>query len=279
MDSIEEVLRKFKLSEEERDGVCLEEEEMAQGVRECELSLIGKVWGDKLANIGGIRSFVGVMWPQVRNLRVVEIGRNLFQFLFEKEKDMDLVLNKRPWIYDGQPLILLRWRAGLEEEGEALSKTLIWIQLWNIPIHWITKEVGRKVGSIFARVEDVIIPQGGGKDDKHLKILAEIDLTVPLPRGIMVKSNGMVKWIEFKYEKCPDFCFCCGRVGHNERSCGRKGLDKEREPQYGNWLRASYPRSPNRKSRNGNDHREDVREESQFQPKRERIGLRIISCC
>ena len=99
----------------------------------------------------------------------------------------------------------------------------------------------------------MIIPQGGGKEGKHLKILGEIDLSVPLPRGIMVKSNGMVRWIEFKYEKCPDFYFCYGMVGHSERNCGRKGLAKEREPQYGNWLRASYPRSPNRRSRNGNE--------------------------
>ena len=47
MEGIEEVLRKFRLSEEKRVGVQLEEEEVVIGVLECKQSLIGKVWGDK----------------------------------------------------------------------------------------------------------------------------------------------------------------------------------------------------------------------------------------
>ena len=43
MENIEEVLRRFKLSKEERDGVCLDEVDMAKGVLECKLSLVGKV--------------------------------------------------------------------------------------------------------------------------------------------------------------------------------------------------------------------------------------------
>ena len=69
------------------------------------------------------------MWFQVKNLKVIKIGRNLFHFIFEKEKDIELVMNRRPWIYDGQPLILLQWKAGLEEDEEALSTRLIWVQI------------------------------------------------------------------------------------------------------------------------------------------------------
>ena len=65
----------------------------------------------------------------------MEIGSKLFQFIFYQEKDMELVMNKRPWIYDGQPLILLKWRTGLEEDEKAMSKKLIWVQIWNIPLH------------------------------------------------------------------------------------------------------------------------------------------------
>ena len=43
MERIEEVLRKFPLSESEREGVCLENEKLEEGIKECKLSLIGKV--------------------------------------------------------------------------------------------------------------------------------------------------------------------------------------------------------------------------------------------
>ena len=96
MENIEEVLRRFKFSEKERDGVHLDNKEMAKGVLECKLSLIGKVWGEKQTNIRGVKSFANSMWPQVNNLKVMEIGRNLFHFIFEKENDIEVVMSKRP---------------------------------------------------------------------------------------------------------------------------------------------------------------------------------------
>ena len=43
MEHIEELLRKFTLSESEREGVCLGNEKLEKGIKECRLSLIGKV--------------------------------------------------------------------------------------------------------------------------------------------------------------------------------------------------------------------------------------------
>ncbi|XP_027157572.1 uncharacterized protein LOC113759204 [Coffea eugenioides] len=247
MDTLEEVMRRFSLSNSEKEGVWLDEEEITKGVEECSLSLIGKVWGEKKANSTGVRSFADNMWLHPKNLKVTEIRTNLFQFSFGLKSDLDRALNGRPWIYDGQPLILLKWREGIEDDLEVFDKGRIWIQVWNLPLHWLTKEVGRKIGGIFSEVLEVIVPPGGGKEGKHMKMLVEFDLTMPLPRGTTVKFNGKGRWVEFRYEKCPDFCFCCGIIGHSEKNCGLKGSTMKREQQYGNWLRASFPRSPNRK--------------------------------
>ena len=92
----------------------------------------------------------------------------MFQFMFESRKDIELVLSKRPWIYDGQPLVLLEWKAGLKEAKMAFSKTLVWVQIWNIHLYWAMKKARRKIGGIFTGVREVIIPQGEGKDGRHL---------------------------------------------------------------------------------------------------------------
>ena len=86
------------------------------------------------------------MWPFVKNMNVIEIGINMFQFVFNNERDMDRVLNGRPWIYDNMPPVILPWKEGVEQDEGAFTKTWIWVQLWNLPIHWVTKEVGRKIG-------------------------------------------------------------------------------------------------------------------------------------
>lgn len=111
----------------------------------------------------------------------------------------------------------------------------------------ITKDAGKKIGGVFLSVKEVIIPNGGSKGGKHIKILVEIDLTQPLLRGTMVKMNGIIKWVEFRYECCPDFCYCCGMMGHNENNCKDNGRNIQRETQYGAWMKASNPRSPVKK--------------------------------
>ena len=83
----------------------------------------------------------------------------------------------------------------------------------------MSKEAGRKIGRVFEEAKEVIIIQTGGKEGKHIKMRVMANIAQPLLRETMVCMNGMNKWATFKYERCPDFCYDCGRIGHNERSC------------------------------------------------------------
>ena len=60
---------------------------------------------------------------------------------------------------------------------------------------------------------------------------------------------------------------------HIERNCSSRGLNRDGEAQFGNWMRASYPRSPTKKYRNGRDFSKDEGEESQGQDRRSGSGL------
>ena len=86
----------------------------------------------------------------------------------------------------------------------------------------------------------MLVPQSGDKEGRHLKILALVDLSKPLLKGTVVKTAGALKWISFKYERCPDFCYSCGIVGYSERSCKEKRVlgGSILENQYAPWLRA-----------------------------------------
>ena len=73
-----------------------------------------------------------------------------------------------------------------------------------------------------------------------MKIMVEVDLLQPLPRGTLVKLEGVNTWVEFRFERCPDFCYNCGIIGHGDKSCiGDKREGQTcREGQYGAWMRA-----------------------------------------
>ncbi|XP_027082492.1 uncharacterized protein LOC113780666 [Coffea eugenioides] len=243
-----ELLQKFSLAGNELAGAMLNPEDLNSEVRECEGSLIGRIMGEKVANFTGVKNFVAAAWSYPKNLTVMELGPNLYQFNIPNLEERDRIVEGGPWVIDNQVMILRMWSEEIEENYGAFATAPSWMQPWNLPVHWLTKEVGRKIGAVFKEVKEVIIPQSGGKEGRHLKILALVDLSTPLLRGTVVQTAGTFKWVVFKYERYPDFCYNCGVVGHSERSCKEQRVTMARlsENQYGPWIRAGSTISPSK---------------------------------
>jgi hypothetical protein len=54
----------------------------------------------------------------------------------------------------------------------------------------------------------------------------------------MISPEGAKMWVHFCYERLPLFCFRCGVLGHELKTCCNT-LDTEGgKLQYGDWLRA-----------------------------------------
>ena len=74
-----------------------------------------------------------------------------------------------------------------------------------------------------------------------------MDITQPLCRGRMVRIGGNPsRWVDFRYERLPIFCYWCGKVDHDERDCIQWIQSKEtlrsEDKQFGAWMRASPDR-------------------------------------
>lgn len=108
----------------------------------------------------------------------------------------------------------------------------------------MAKEVGVKIGKLFSQVCDVMIPEFGGR---LIKILAIVNLDKPLLRVATMKLNGVICWVDFKYEKLADVCYYCEQVGHLDKMCHARGEDVRnkvlKEGQYGDWLKGVSGRS------------------------------------
>ncbi|XP_027071609.1 uncharacterized protein [Coffea arabica] len=245
-EDIADILQGFTLLNKELQITELGTQELAFGIKECQSSLLGKIVGEKIANFTGVKNFVTSAWGYPRDLTVAELGPNLFQFILPRQDDRERIAQGGPWIIDNQLLVLNSWYEGIENDEKAFNLAPLWVQVWNLPVHYISKEVGKKIGSVFHLVKDVIIPQTGGKEGRHLKLAVVVDITQPLLRGTTIKVAGIAKWIQFKYERCPDFCYKCGRIGHSERSCSMVvcGREGQKDNQYEIWMRAGYGNGP-----------------------------------
>lgn len=74
----------------------------------------------------------------------------------------------------------------------------------------------------------------------------QLDVSKKLLRGKKIAiEGGEERWIAFKYERFPNFCYRCGLLSHGMRDCleGR-GEVPSKQPvlQYRAWLRSEVPR-------------------------------------
>ena len=74
-----------------------------------------------------------------------------------------------------------------------------------------------------------------------------MDITKKLVRGKKITiEGGECRWIHFKYERLPNFCYKCGLLSHAIRDCPDSvGLNvqfDENQFQYGAWLRGKPSR-------------------------------------
>lgn len=244
------MLENFKLSEKEEGGVVLSSQDIRNSQAQCDKSLVGKIFGGNTVNLQGLKQTMSMLWCLEGSLKVIELKNKMYQFVFSVEDERKRVLEKRPWTFENQVLVLHPWRDGIVSDAKAFLSTQIWVQAWNIPAQWLSSETVWKIGTLFNQCSNVIISENGSKEGRYAKLLVEIDLTKPLIRGSKLRCNGEMQWIMFRYENLPFYCFYCGMIGHGERLCDKKMSDARigrlTEGEYGDWLRALNIRGSNK---------------------------------
>lgn len=234
-------LQSFHLLAEEGVGIELEEKDVAFSKDECGRCLVGKFFGDKRVNFVGLRNTLTSIWPLKSTVKIRELGINLFQFVFANLEDMKRVVNGRVWTFNQQYLILKEWKESMNVHNEPFNSVQIWVQIWNVPLKWMSKEVGAKIGKLFSKVCEVLIPETGSSRGICIKLLATVNLEKSLLRGANIKLGSEVCWVDFKYEQIAAFYFYYRWVGHSERLCASRGedlrLNKLKKCQYGEWLK------------------------------------------
>ena len=76
------------------------------------------------------------------------------------------------------------------------------------------------IGTKLGEVMDVDVLESGVNWGKFLQVRVQIDITKKLVRGKRnVIEGGEQRWITFKYERLPNFCYRYGLLSHKVKEC------------------------------------------------------------
>ncbi|MED6208395.1 hypothetical protein PIB30_044585 [Stylosanthes scabra] len=92
-----------------------------------------------------------------------------------------------------------RWKEDKPIEDADFIHVPIWLQFWNLPEHYKTKELGRKLGSSFGDIIKTDLFQVTGLERCIVKAKVWLDLTKPLRRSLKVSGpNKIILNIDLK---------------------------------------------------------------------------------
>ena len=245
-DELEKLGKKLSFTEEEDESISLGSGTMEAAKMVGKKSLLMKVLSHKYMNVEALRKNMRMLWKQNKGVQINEIGEELFLAEFGDGRDKKRIMDMSPWTYEKQ-LILLK-----EFEGEQAPKDIqlwqspFWVQIHNLPLHSRTREIGWEIGSKLGEVVEVDVAESGVHWGKYLRVRVQLDVMKKLIWGKKITiKGGEQRWIMFKYEHLPNFCYRCEMLSRGLRDCseGKEEVLSELPTlQYGAWLRGKVSR-------------------------------------
>lgn len=151
------------------------------------------------------------------------------------------MLSNGPWSFDGAMLVVNSIKMGEDPTVVLLVEMEIWIEIYNLPVGFMSEAVGKQLGNFFGRFISYDPSNNSSIWREYMRIHIALDVRCPLQRKKkIVRRNKAEVVVNCKYEKLADFCFLCGLLSHTERFCKKKfdGDSEQMSREWGNWLRA-----------------------------------------
>ncbi|CAE6075255.1 unnamed protein product [Arabidopsis arenosa] len=181
-------------------------------------SIIGKLLCPENQKLSSLIHEMPRLWRVNNRARGIALPNDKFQFIFDSENDLSMVLEAGAWTFNDWSMTLERW---VENPPADYLKVLpIWIRLRNIPVNFNTADTAREIAEHIGQVThvafDPLKPQSRG----FVRVRILFDVSKPLKNSRELQlPTGEVVDIGIEYERIRRRCYHCKRLTHDKERC------------------------------------------------------------
>ena len=215
-DMLHKAIKSMSLEEEE--PLTLPDSPRFRVYDKNETSLLGRLLNPDCQSMACMIEYMPTAWRVYGRVRRIALSRDRFQFVFQREEDLQTVLDDRPWSYNHWAMVIDRWTANPPENF--LQSMELWIRIRHIPVNLFTTDTMYALAKEIGKVEEIAYHPKVSHTKEYIcaKVLFNVDNPLKAFRKLNVSKEETVT-IEYEYEKIHKRCFHCLRLTHEKILC------------------------------------------------------------
>ncbi|CAO2838528.1 unnamed protein product [Amaranthus hypochondriacus] len=187
-DDLVEQCSKLALLNEEDDVVVLDGNSDESHDKKISLRFIGRVLTEKPLNFDAFKRTMHHVWSLKEGVLIGSMGSNMFTFQFFHWRDMEKVLDGRPWSFEQRLLVMQEIEEDTQPSDVVLKFSSFWVRLYNLPFSCRSdnhvKSIAKALGECVEIKEDFLDVY------PYRRVRVILDVTKPLKKYQMIKTKG-----------------------------------------------------------------------------------------
>jgi hypothetical protein len=174
---------------DQEEPFCMyKEEHIQEGVNLCTNSLIGKILSNKPILKSILQHSLQGIWGNPAGFTINEIEGGYFHINLELNADIQRILKGNPWIIRNSWFMVHLWDRQINPSNLDFHHVPTWIQIWGLPIHYKTVNMGKHLGAQLGKVEDAALYDYPQKA-RIIKIKVSLDIREPIRPGMFIGNT------------------------------------------------------------------------------------------